>query len=218
MIFQTMTEDVSPVIEAIFSHPFQQSLAKGTLSQAQFLEYLRQDSLYLIDFSKALTLVSARLPHDFSSCFLKLALGAIEAERELHHRYLTRHQGLWSVDKNPACFAYTHYLLSMAALGTIEEAVASLVPCFWIYQIVGEYIAKIAIKPNPFDIWIDAYASPSFKEAVDSIVDVMNVLASSASLDIQEKMRAAFRRASMLEWFFWDDAYRGSSFEARIFE
>lgn len=217
MLFEAMSYEVSPLLKAILAHPFQQELADGTLLQERFLEYLRQDALYLSDFSRALALVAARLPTHFSTRFLTLALGAVEAERELHHRYLSAHEAQLSVDKNPACFAYTHYLLSTATLGSVEEAVASLVPCFWIYQVVGAHVAAIAVESNPFHLWIETYASPSFKEAVESIIEVMDTLALSASKETQEKMRAAFYRATALEWLFWDDAYCGSDFAKRIF-
>lgn len=207
MIFETMTDLAAPLVQRILTHPFNEALAKGTLSQQTFVGYLQQDALYLRDFSKALALVAARLPAHFSANVLKLALGAVDAEQKLHQRYLEIDSSSRIVEKNPACFMYTHYLLSTASLGAIEEAVASLVPCFWIYLIVGRHVAKTQVELNPFHAWINTYSSESFELAVTSIIDLMNTLAASASDQIQQQMLSAFKCATELEWLFWEDAY-----------
>ena len=219
MIFEIMTEQVAPLVQKILTHPFNDELAKGTLPQQTFIGYLQQDALYLRDFSKALALVAARLPAHFSANVLKLALGAVEAAQRLHQRYLEIESSSSIVEQNPACFMYTHYLLSTASLGAIEEAIASLVPCFWIYQIVGRHIAATQAEPNPFHAWINTYSSESFELAVSSIVDLMNTLAASASTQNQQQMLRAFKCATELEWLFWEDAYcETPSFFQRVIE
>jgi thiaminase (transcriptional activator TenA) len=210
MVFESMINGLTPLIQRILQHPFNDALAKGTLSQQKFLAYLQQDTLYLRDFSKALALVSARLPSIFSGRILKLALGAVEAEQKLHESYLSAYEITELPQKNPACFAYTHYLLSLATLGCVEEALASLVPCFWIYKIVGQHVAERCVVPNPFYPWIAAYSSPSFEEAVNEIILVMNHLAENASSEGREKMHNAFKCATELEWLFWEDAYQNT--------
>ena len=40
----------------------------------------------------------------------------------------------------PVCHHYVHFLKSTAALDAVEIAMAAVLPCFWIYQKVGDYI------------------------------------------------------------------------------
>lgn len=208
MIFEQMMDSVQPLVEQILRHPFNEGLARGILSEDTFMRYLQQDALYLTDFSKTLGLIAARLPAAFSQTFLKLALGAVEAERTLHQSYLANYGVSHLVEKNPACFMYTHYLLSTANLSTVEEAVASVVPCFWIYQRVGLHIAQTQARPNPFQAWIQTYSSVEFDEAVACVIEIMNALAANASMPVQQAMMRSFKCATELEWLFWEDAYQ----------
>ncbi len=207
MIFKTMIHLVDPLVQRILTHPFNQTLAEGTLSQQTFIYYLQQDALFLNDFSKALALVAARLPAPFSGHILKFAVGAVEAEQQLHRNYLKAKTLTHPIEKNTACFMYTNYILKTSSLGSVEEAVASLVPCFWIYHIVGEHIAASQATPNPFHAWIDTYSSESFQHVVSRVIEMMNVLAESASDKTQHDMLSAFKCATELEWLFWDEAY-----------
>ena len=95
----------------------------------------------------------------------------------------------------------------MASLASVEEAVACLLPCFWVYRDVGKKIAALASKNNPYYDWITLYASEEFNQSVDAIVQITNELGNTASKAIQDKMCAAFVQSTQLEWLFWDGAY-----------
>ncbi|MDP3559447.1 MAG: thiaminase II [Legionellaceae bacterium] len=208
MIFSSMCDLVEPLVSKIHHHPFNRELAEGTLPQEKFIGYVLQDALYLNDFAKALAMAATRLPADTSAQFLRFALNAIEAEQGLHRDYLRPFNiNMSDMEKNPACFMYTHYLLSTATLASVEEAVASVLPCFWIYQIVGARIALTQVSGNPYQSWIDMYSSEAFEQTVNAAIQVMNLLAEEASPALQNKMIMAFKRATELEWLFWDDAY-----------
>ena len=53
-------KDIEPIYGAIIDHPYNRELAAGTLPPETFHHYLKQDALYLLDFSRALAIVSAR--------------------------------------------------------------------------------------------------------------------------------------------------------------
>jgi len=48
-----------PIREAILAHPFITGVGDGTLPVEKFKHYVRQDYLYLIDYSRVLALASA---------------------------------------------------------------------------------------------------------------------------------------------------------------
>ena len=50
---------IDPIYQSILEHPFNQELAKGTLTKKRFQFYMKQDSLYLIDFARALAIAAS---------------------------------------------------------------------------------------------------------------------------------------------------------------
>ena len=81
-------QSISSIYNSILTHPFNFELTKGTLSKEIFQFYIKQDSLYLADFARALAISASR-----ASCSEDLVLlldfskGAVVAERELHQFY-----------------------------------------------------------------------------------------------------------------------------------
>jgi thiaminase/transcriptional activator TenA len=212
MIFHQMQKSVSVLLDQIHHHPFNHELSLGTLALSKFLFYLRQDALYLTEYARALAITAARLPNPTQSKeFLRFALGAIEAETQLHLDFLNKH-AIFDVaesHQSPACFMYTNYLLKMASNASVEEAVACVLPCLWVYSEVGKKMLGLAkINNNPYAIWIELYASSSFEDSVNLAIDITNELGALASPAIEKNMLSAFQRATQLEWLFWDGAYK----------
>ena len=210
MIFVTMCDAVRLMMPKIRHHAFNLELTQGILPQEKFINYLKQDALYLADFSRALALTGARLSnHQHVNQFLTFAVGAINAERELHLKYLEKYSSIKALEmeQNPACFMYTNYLLKMAVLGSVEEAVASLLPCFWIYREIGKQMAESLVSNNPYVDWISMYSSEAFDASVHAAIEIINEIGDSASESVKNKMIAAFVRSTELEWLFWDNAY-----------
>ena len=210
MIFNKMRTTVDSLLNEIHYQKFNLELAKGILAKEKFSHYLIQDSLYLADFSKALALTAARLSdNNQTQQFIQFSLEAIKAERSLHLNYFHENNltDISLIVQSPACFTYTNYLLKTATLAPVEEAVASLLPCFWVYREVGKNISLKQSTNNPYKDWIALYSSDQFDLSVKLAIDITNELADSASDTTKEKMIAAFVRSTQLEWLFWESAY-----------
>lgn len=209
MIFMRMCDAVKTIIHQIHEQSFNKELAQGCLPKEKFIYYLKQDSLYLADFSKALSITAARLTRqDHAKAFMQFAFQAVQAEREIHQTYLGEQASKEILEQNPACFAYTNYLLKMASMASVEEAVASLLPCFWVYREVGKQMAVSGIaSDNPYQNWIAMYSGESFNASVVSAIQITNELGGITSDTMQEKMISAFYKSTQLEKLFWDDAY-----------
>jgi thiaminase (transcriptional activator TenA) len=210
---ETLWQEIATVYQATIAHPFNQELMQGTLEKDKFQFYLQQDSLYLVDFARSLALVGARSTHsDRVVRFLQFAEGAIIAERELHESYFQEYGITPTAEKAPGCFTYTNFLLATAALGRYEEAIAALLPCFWIYQEVGISIAQDAAPNNPYQKWIDTYSGEEFAAVVESAIAMTDEVATAITDESRQLMQAAFITSSRLEWLFWDSAYRLEAF------
>jgi len=202
-------KEALPVYTKILEHPFNQELKAGTLSVEKFKFYIYQDSLYLADFARALATAGTRAGSSQELLdFLLFAQNAILVERVLHESYFKEYVIDFESGKAPGCFAYTNYLLAASAYESFEVAVAALLPCFWIYKQVGDYIYANQTSPNPYQNWIDAYAGEDFAVSVNKVLAICNGLAENASDITKRKMTEAYVTASKLEYVFWDSAYK----------
>ncbi|MFC0622447.1 thiaminase II [Kribbella deserti] len=199
------------VYDEIVRHPFITGLTDGTLSHDAFRYFIVQDSHYLRAYSRALTLVAARATDEAAvSMFARHAADAIEVERELHTGLLAQ-LGLTPADvdaagSGPTTTAYMSYLTAVCATGTYAEAVAAVLPCYWIYRDVGKELLARSSPDPVYREWIATYGSEEFDAVVES------VLAVTDGLDVgtaeRERCHQHFATTTRYEWMFWDAAYR----------
>ncbi len=200
---------IEEIYQSIIEHPFNQELAQGTLAKEKFQFYMKQDSLYLVDFARALAIAASKAttPDDLV-LLLDFSKGAILAERGLHEFYFDHYGIQLDVGKAPACFSYTNFLISTATHSSYEESLAALLPCFWIYREVGIHIHKNAAEKNPYQKWIDTYSGDEFQAIVQNAIDLTDRVAEGANTEQTKRMQEVFVVSTRLEWTFWDSAYR----------
>jgi thiaminase/transcriptional activator TenA len=210
-------QSTAPVFQRIIQHPFNTELAEGTLNEQRFNFYMAQDSYYLIQFSRALALIAGRSVSSKSiHQFLNFSLGALCAERELHASFLPPHYNLDKIEPSPYCLAYTQYLIATAATASLEEAIAAVLPCFWIYREVGCHIASNSKTNNPYAKWIETYSSEEFSQITNEAISLLDKMAEVSATDALERMKKAFAYSALFEWHFWNDAYSMDVFTHRF--
>ena len=201
-------EKIMPIYQEILHHPFNQELKAGTLSKDKFEFYKRQDAIYLKEFAKSLTILAAKMDDpDDAQRILKLALACLQ-EESIARGY----QEEVEMEAMPATLFYTNYLLNVAAYKSREELAAALLPCFWIYLLVAEDLRAHISVENPYAGWFREYGSDSYRESVQTMIDLTDRLASKLNPQGRDKMMEAYVMASRFEWLFWDDAYKKASF------
>lgn len=109
---------------------------------------------------------------------------------------------------SPACLLYTSYLWRQLANAPIEVSVAAVLPCFWIYKAVGDYIlANQTNEENPYQTWINTYGGDDFSRSVSRAIEICDELAESCTESRQKEMLEAFVVCSKMEYLFWDSAH-----------
>lgn len=193
----------------IIDMPFITELSNGSLSVDRFKFYMAQDSLYLEHFGRALAFVGAKandIHHVLD--FLRFAEGAIVVENALHETYFKDFGLSERGNLQPACHHYIHFLKSTAAFEAVEIGMAALLPCFWIYKEVGDFILKNSTtENNPYQNWISTYGGEDFALSVQKAIDICDKVADKTTPAIREKMLEAFLTSSLLEFDFWQGAY-----------
>ena len=134
-------QTIRPIYNRIIEMPFITELMDGSLPLEKFQFYMSQDSAYLENFGRALALIAARASDTENTlAFLQFAENAIIVENALHESYFKEFGISEKAIIQPACHHYIHFLKSTAALKNLEVAMAAVLPCFWIYKEVGDYI------------------------------------------------------------------------------
>lgn len=198
------------IYDAIIEMPFNKALSEGSLPAEQFKFYIAQDAKYLEYFGRTLSLIAARA-HNITHVleFIRFAEGAIVVENELHNNYFNKLEIDKTIYISPTCHHYVHFMQSTAALAQVEIAMAAVLPCFWIYQKVGEHILAHQNKiGNPYQDWINTYGGEAFGLVVEKAICICDEAALNCTTAQQLKMTEAFVTACRLEWAFWDSAWR----------
>ncbi len=204
---------IEPIYAAILRHPFIAGLTDGSLPRERFEFYAVQDALYLREFARALAIAAARAPKDDWIVMLAdHAAGALRVERTLHEEFFREFkltsEAVVATPLAPTTLAYTNYLLAVAYGAPFHEALAALLPCYWIYWEVGKELAR-AGSPDPlYERWIGTYGSEEFGAIVGAVLEATNEGAAQIGHAERAAMRRHFRTTSRYEWLFWDMGYR----------
>ncbi len=203
----------TPIYDAITVHPFITGLADGTLPKECFGYFIVQDSHYLRDYSRALALTAARAHHeDEVAMFADHAANAIAVERDLHAGLLgdldLTSADLDAVGSGPVTTAYMSYLTAICATGSYAEAVATVLPCYWIYREIGHVLEK-GSSPDPlYARWIATYGSSDFDAIVNQVIAVADRLGADLGRVERDRCVRHFTMTARYEWMFWDAAHR----------
>jgi thiaminase/transcriptional activator TenA len=204
---------IAPIYDAILRHPFLRGLTEGSLARDAFQYYVIQDAHYLRDFARALSIAAARAPReDWIIMLNEHSAGALRVERSLHETFF-RDFGLTEKDVAavplaPTNLAYTSYLLAVAYSAPFHEALAALLPCYWIYWEVGKELERKGSRDPLFARWIATYASEEFGSIVRAVLETTDTLAARLTEDDRGAMRRHFVTTSRYEWMFWDMGHR----------
>ncbi|MBD3418995.1 MAG: thiaminase II [Chitinivibrionales bacterium] len=199
--------------DAFCNHEFVDAIKTGTLPPEQFRFYLEQDYLYLIHLSRAFALGVYK---SNSIEVMRLYAGALHAtlntEIQMHLDYCSKwgivEDDLQDVDEARANMAYSRFVLDCGSAGDLLDLQVALAPCVVGYAEIGKALkhASNGLEPsNPYQTWIDTYASEEYQKLAMEHIELMEKLCSL----YQGSQRfpglvATFRKATGLEIAFWD--------------
>ena len=207
----------SDIWKAQVEHPFVRGIADGTLDPAVFERWVRQDYLYLAEFSRVFAWAAARADRLESMGWFAAALHlTLNTEMGLHRAYAARfgigeaelkREEMW-----PTTRAYTDFLVRTAADGDLADLVAALLPCAWGYVHIADHMAG-AGRPGDrrYADWIQQYTSDEFRGAADWLRSEMDRLAEGAPIEKRARLMHLFVLSSRYEWQFWEMCWRGES-------
>ena len=200
--------------EAILAHPFITGVGDGTLPVERFKHYVRQDYVYLIDYSRVLALASAKAPDlGTMSWFASLLDETLNVEMDLHRSYCAEFgitpEELEATKPAPTTTAYTSFLLRVAHQQSFGDLVAALIPCQWGYWEIGDHLARRG-EPEEAPLyckWIQMYTAPEFAALAQQARDLADRVAEPGGPAALESMAEAYLTSMRFEHRFWDMSY-----------
>lgn len=211
-------DEVEPIWQAQLDHPFVRGIGRGDLDIEVFKRWVRQDYLYLKEFSRVFAWGAAKANKLEEMQFFAGALDlTLNTEMELHRSYAERFdisaQQLERTDIWPTTRAYTDFLVRVAADGDMAELIAALLPCAWGYAWLGNQLADEFGQPDDerYADWIATYTDEDFQSAADHLKHLMNKHGSDLSADKQQKLTDLFILSSRYELKFWQMCWEGEA-------
>ncbi|MDG6895957.1 thiaminase II [Volucribacter amazonae] len=205
MTFQQLKQQC-PYWQDYINHPFVQQLRQGTLPLANFRYYLQQDYLFLLQFTRTWGLAVYKSDNLADMRAAQQGINAmLDQEIQLHIQYCQQYgvteQQLQQLEEHPACIAYTRYVLDCGLTGTLTELHTALAPCILGYAEIGKQAATQSPANNPYQSWIDMYASQDYQTAAQQAENTLNRLL--AQPHQQNKIQQIFNTAVRMEIAFW---------------
>jgi thiaminase/transcriptional activator TenA len=191
------------------NHSFIKELHNDTLDINKFKYYLIQDAYYLKTFMEIHELL-IELSHDNKDYFKERALNLKKAELDIRTTLLEEtnitNESFENTKVSKASFAYQQYLIDIAKTNDITKILISLLPCYWIYQYIGEYFAYDGTSNKLYDKYITMYKSDLYCDIVKQHQILCNDFFNESKLSIDE-VHALFEKGCQFEVLFFDSVY-----------
>ena len=200
-------------------HEFVQKLANDSLHENSFLNYLKQDYLFLIQFSKAWSLAILKSDNLEE---MKIAASTVNElinfEMGLHislcKKYGISKFDLENTEEENENIAYTRYVLELGYSGDFLDLLSALAPCVLGYGEIGINLKDSNPKISMYRKWIETYSSSEYQNVC---FNVGKLIDKSFQLRLGEnytntykwkKVNQIFKKATSLEVDFWNMALK----------
>lgn len=184
---------------------FVAGLVSGGLSDERFRFYLGQDSLYLVEYARALAHLAVTAPNTPAMQFwAESAIGSAVTESALHEGYLgdqlPTHAG-------PVTENYRNFLVATTMTRDYVVGTAAVLPCYWLYAQVGGSVPEVA-DDHPYAEWLRTYNDPGFAALTRRALELVEEAMAAASPQARREALRAYLLASRHELEFFDQAMR----------
>ena len=209
-----LRDSVADLWQKEIKHPFVQGIANGTLPKKNFQYFMKQDYLFLVEFSRAIAIAIGKSRNLTQMEWLSHLLNeTLQTEMNLHVEYCLEvgisREDLLVTDISPTTHAYTKHILETAYSGSTIETEVAILPCCWRYAEIGRKLREIETENNQPHLskWIALYSSKEFWDLSHQLKDLINKEAASIDIATQTNLIDIFVKSTHYEYRFWEAAY-----------
>ena len=175
---------------------------------------MKQDYLFLIEFSKVISLAIAKCKNlEDMGWFSALLNETLNTEMSLHVSFCKDfdigEKALLDTKMSPATHSYTRHLLEIGYSGSTPEIATAILPCSWGYSEIGKRLFARGLPSNSplYSRWIEMYNSDEFEDLAIWIRQFIDREVQHMTPSSQEHLENIFFTSSKYEYRFWDSAY-----------
>ena len=199
-------------------HDFVTGLGEGSLEREKYLNYLIQDYIFLIHFSRAwaLAVTKTESPEEMRLCASVLN-SLVNEEIQLHIQTCLKEglseREIIEADEASENIAYTRYVLDVGHRGDFLDLLAVLAPCVLGYGEIGQNL-KSSMSSDNYADWIKVYSGEVYQK---SCFEMASLLDRAVDIRLGDNPEQAmrwpnlcdqFKKATILESAFWDMGLR----------
>lgn len=203
------------------THEFVQQLGAGTLDNHAYLHYLKQDFLFLKQYSRAYALAIYK-SDDLDEMRAALPSLSLLLEHEMaHHVSVCESWGIESKaledeSEDFGTVAYTRYVLDVGMAGSLTDLYVALAPCAIGYAEIGMRLSQektFKRTENPFASWIKMYSDAEFQDGAKKTIQALNARLSDVDINSRygQKLCHIFKTATRMEVAFWQQGLDASA-------
>ncbi|MDC0093686.1 TenA family protein [Alphaproteobacteria bacterium] len=200
-------------------HDFINLLTSDSLKEKYFLNYLIQDYLFLIQFSKAWSLAVLKSDTlDEMKISANTVNDLINFEMELHIKlcgsYNISKSDLENANEENENIAYTRYVLELGYSGDLLDLLSALAPCVLGYGEIGINGKNLKLNTPMYQKWINTYASDEYQDVCKNVANLIDqaflLRLGSDYVNTYKwiKVNKIFNKATLLEIDFWNMALK----------
>ncbi len=185
-LFETLRAQTGALWLRAQDHPFVHGLGSGELPRERFVYFLKQDYVYLIAYSRAWAVATAKSPElPLLEVSAGLVSDTLELEMQLHRDYCSEFgidaEDLAAVEAAPVTQAYSDFGLAVAHQGGLLDLLVALAPCGIGYAEIGaRYMPEMGfsngMSTHPYKKWIEIYSGEEFQRYGRWMADTVNYL------------------------------------------
>ncbi len=214
LFYDALRSRTNSLWEATFRHPFVKGIGSGTLPRDRYEFFLKQDYIYLIDFSRVFALATAKAgPLGDTSYFAVLLNVTLNTEMDLHRRTCNAFgistQELEQTAPAMITTAYTNLLVRICYEGSLTDIVAVLPPCAAGYAEIGKKLKEQGLPDDRFyRDWIQTYSSREFSEFADWLIAKINQLTAQMTDSGTQRLYRLYLSSARFEYLFFDMSWK----------
>ena len=199
------------IYDSILELEFLKELSEGTLSNDSFARYIAQDEIYLKNYYDQMYLLAGLMEEEQDrDLFLSFAQSGMDGEKALHEMLIEKYGIVTDVKPSKVTSGYNAHIRDGIATGDPCVALASVLPCMWIYNQVGLHILNHSkLEGNPYKEWILEYGQEEFTTGVNKVLKMIDGWAAKADKETREMMDHYYLKSALYEYAFWDYGYHG---------
>lgn len=213
---QDILFEAQPYLIANEKHPFVQGIIKGELSPEQLRYYDEQDIAF--EYNEV-AVINALINHSTTTDQALLFHKRQDMQLHMLDDWLKREpesmphdwQSLKQNTIQPINQLYRQHMASTIQTHSVLQILPSFAAGEWMYVELGKFVAtQTRVKEEPFQSFLsmsgDDFLGPN--GYIQQFFDIIDHEAESATPREQEQAKQTFLKSCLLEWYFWDAAYK----------